>query len=303
MKGKPQDYMSVGIVLTMAFPEAAKPGGPMLESVQRVCTDDYFGAIEVSPISDESLRGRCIEAVQKARKRATLLGQGALLAGNKDLNSLDPAVRQEALDLARGLVVQAKEWGVAALSLISGPDSADRAQATSYLNASLKEICEVSRRLDGPQITLETFDRVPYGKNRLMGPTVEAANLANRVSAFCPRFGLMLDLSHLPLLGETPEKAIRTAGPFLKHVHIGNCVMRDKSHPTYGDNHPPFGIPEGENGADELAAFLKVLLDIGYIVQGGQNIVSFEVKPFGGWTSDQTIENAKQTLDEAWKAL
>jgi hypothetical protein len=64
-----------------------------------------------------------------------------------------------------------------------------------------------------------------------------------------------------------------------------------------------FGIPEGENGADQLAAFLKVLLEIQYIGESKRNIVSFEVKPFGAQTSAQVIENAKETLDAAWKAL
>jgi sugar phosphate isomerase/epimerase len=174
------------------------------------------------------------------------------------------------------------------------------------LCASLKELSECSRRADGPPVLLETFDRAGFGRNRLIGPTEEAAWIADRVHPYFRGFGLVLDLSHLPLLGETPESALKAVRQDLRHVHIGNCVLRDPSHPAYGDQHPMFGIPEGENGVEQLAAFLKALLEIGYIGQASgaaRKGVSFEVKPFGGQTSAQVLDNAKQTLDAAWKAV
>jgi hypothetical protein len=39
------------------------------------------------------------------------------------------------------------------------------------------------------------------------------------------------------------------------------------------------------------------------VAPGGDNIVSFEVKPYGEQTSDEVIANAKETLDAAWAAL
>jgi hypothetical protein len=37
--------------------------------------------------------------------------------------------------------------------------------------------------------------------------------------------------------------------------------------PGYGDQHPRFGFPGGENGVEELAAFLRGLFEIGYLEQ------------------------------------
>jgi hypothetical protein len=118
-----------------------------------------------------------------------------------------------------------------------------------------------------------------------------------------PNFGLIIDLSHLPLLGESVEHALRIARNYLVHVHIGNCVIRDKNHPAYGDKHPRFGIPGSENDVGELRLFLKSLLDIGYIGEGKQNIVAFEVKPQSGESPEVVIANAKRTLMEAWTKL
>jgi sugar phosphate isomerase/epimerase len=113
----------------------------------------------------------------------------------------------------------------------------------------------------------------------------------------------MLDLSHLPMQRETPDFALKTAREYLVHAHIGNCVIKDKKHPAYGDKHPAFGITGGENDVEELKLFLKALLDIGYIGEGKQNIVAFEVKPMLGESSEAVVANAKRTLMEAWARL
>ena len=305
MQGRPQDYMKVGVIHFMAFPEVMKGEGPVVETLERLCADDYFQAVEVTQVKDPAVRARAIEVAREAGKTVAFGAQPILLGGKLDLNSLDADARQVAVDAARGALDEAIEWGACGFAVLSGPDPGEekRDEARAMLIASLKEICEFSRRKKGPPVLLETFDRVPYGKNCLIGPTDEAAEIADKVYPFYLDFGLMVDLSHLPLLSESPETCIAAAGQHLKHVHIGNCVMRDESHPAYGDNHPVFGIPEGENGMDELAAFLKALLDAGYLGKGGENIVSFEVKPFGDQTSDEAIANAKETLDAAWAAL
>jgi len=305
MIGKPQGFMRVGLIHFMAFPELMSGEGPIVETVERICADDYFQTIEVTHIKDAEVRRRAIEVVRSSGKNVAFGAQPVLLSRKLDLNSLDPKARQIAVDAMRECLGEAIEWQAEGFAVLTGIDPGEekREAAAAMLCASLKEICEISRRMDGPPVLLETFDRVPFGKNCLIGPTVEAASLARKVAGFYYNFGLLLDLSHLPLLGESPEHAIATAGAHLRHVHIGNCVMRDPEHPAYGDNHPIFGIAEGENGVDELATFLKALLDAGYIGEGMQNTVSFELKPFGNQTSEDVIANARETLDAAWSAL
>ena len=109
----------------------------------------------------------------------------------------------------------------------------------------------------------------------------------------------MLDLSHLPLLGEDPYEAVHALSDCLVHVHIGNCVT-DPSHPAYGDSHPRFGYPGGDNGVTELSIFLRVLLDCGYLDRVKRPIVSFEVKPVDGESSRAVIAGSKRALMEAW---
>ncbi len=305
MNGRPQDCMSVGMIHFMAFPEAMKPGGPVVETLQKLCADDYFSVVEVTSVKDAETRRRAIEVAQKSGRTILFGAQPVLLGGKLNLNALEARERQKAVDAVRACLAEAIEWKAQGLAVLSGPMPAPQHRdiAKAMLIASLKELCEVSRRLNGPPLRLESFDSVPYGKNCLIGATGDAAELADKVAAFYPSFGLTLDLSHLPLLNETPDQAIGAAQGTLRHVHIGNCVMRDPAHPAYGDNHPVFGCPGGENDVRELTAFLKALFEAGYVAPGGRNVVSFEIKPYGNQTGDDVIANAKKTLDAAWAAL
>ena len=305
MKGRPQDFMRVGIIHFMTFPEVMKGDGSAVETLKTLCADDYFQAIEVTRMKYPDVRARAIKMVRKSGKTVTFGAEPLIQGEGLDLNSLDVRTRQAAVDVMRECLAEAVEWKAEAFTLFSGPDPGEskRETAMTWLCASLKEICEFSRRSGGPPVVLAQFDRSKIGRNWLIGPTAEAVNVAQMVAGIYLRAGLLVDLSHLPLLGEKPDDAIQAAAPFLRCAHMGNCVMRDKSHPAYGDNHPIFGIPEGENGVDELAAFLKALLGVGFIGEGKRNNVFFNIKPFGDQTPDDIIANAKQTLDAAWKIL
>ena len=147
---------------------------------------------------------------------------------------------------------------------------------------------------------LETFDRLPFGKNCLVGPNALAVDVSSRVRREYPNFGLMLDLSHFPLQGETSNYALRIARDHLVHAHIGNCVMRNPDHPAYGDNHPRFGCEDGENDVPEAVEFLSELLDIGFLDPEKRPILSFEVSPMEGESPEIVIANAKRVLDAAW---
>jgi len=305
MEGRPQDQMTIGLIHFMAYPEVMKGEGPIVETLRAICEDDYFSAVEVTTVKDPGVRKEAIAVARAAKMRVGFGAQPVLLGGGHNLNSDDPTVRRQAVDAVRAAMDEAAEWGAEAVAVLSGKDPGEdrREVEKSFLVASLKELCEHSRTRETPPLLLETFDRVEFGKNCLIGPSEEAEVVARQVAIYYDDFGLMLDLSHLPLLGETSEHALKTTSQFLKHVHIGNCVMKQADHPAYGDSHPMFAIPEGENGVSELTEFLRVLIEIGYVGRGTGNIVSFEVKPFGDQTAQEVVQNAKETLDAAWAAL
>ncbi|MBI3008396.1 MAG: TIM barrel protein [Candidatus Omnitrophica bacterium] len=304
MRDSMYNYMKVGIIHFMAYPQVLKGEGPVLETMKEILDDDYFTAIEVSWIKDDKVKEEARGLLKKSGKAIGFGGQPPLLVNKLSLNALEKQEREKAIQQSKTSIDDAYFLGADGTAVLSGKYEGDsnRKYQTDALIGSLEELCDYAGSKGDMPVILETFDR-DIDKKSLIGPTREAVKVAEEVKKRYGNFGLMIDLSHLPLLKETPKESLNMAKDHLAHVHIGNCIMSDKNHPAYGDWHPMFGIKEGENGVDELVEFLKVLVDIGYLNKSKPEIVSFEVKPFGEQTSQEVIRNAKETLNAAWSKL
>ena len=46
---------------------------------------------------------------------------------------------------------------------------------------------------------------------------------------------------------------------------MGNCILKDRSHRAYGDQHPRFGVNGGENDVDQLRDFFETLFAEGVL--------------------------------------
>lgn len=304
MNGSLHNYMKVGIVHFMAFPETGQGKGPVLETITQIAEDEFFGAIEITHIEDAATRAAAAKLLATAGLIVGYGGQPVELGGKLDINSVDAATRKAAVDRLKLAIDEAYELGARKFAVLSGPYPGDdkHQAATTALLQSLDELCTYAESQGDMSCVLEVFDRT-IDKKSLIGPTVEGVEVSQVVRRKHPSFGLMIDLSHLPLQFETAKHALGTAGDHLVHAHIGNCVVKDRAHSLYGDLHPRFGVPGGENGVPELVDYLRELMNVGYIGEGKQNVVAFEVKPYGGETSSAVIAQAKRTLMEAWARL
>ena len=304
MKDSLHSNMKVGIVHFMAYPDTMGGDGPILETVRSIVEDEFFGAIEIGFIQDSSVVKEVAALTKTAAVAVGGCGQPVQLGNNLDVNSLDSATRGAAVERLKRAIDQAGELGAARFALLSGPysGSENEQEAIKLLIDSLNQLSDYSESQVNIPLVLEVFDR-SIDKKSLIGPTALGVEISESVRADHPDFGLMLDLSHLPLQFETSEHALTTAAEHLVHAHIGNCVLDDQDSPLYGDKHPRFGIGGGENDVPEVVEFLRVLQNIGYIGPGKQNIVAFEVRPHGEETSEAVMANAKRTLMEAWARL
>ena len=294
-------FMKVGLIHFMAYPQVMKGEGPILETLQKIAEDDFFTAVEVSWINDAQVRQKAKKMLEVSHLTVAYGAQPRLLVKKLDLNSLDEAERREAINEVKDAVDEAYEIGAKGLAFLSGKDPGvdERKQALKLLISSIKEICGYAKSKGNLGIALEVFDQ-DIDKKCLIGPAKDARIVAEEVRREFDNFGLMVDLSHLPLLKETPKQAILPVKDYLVHAHMGNCILKDKEHPGYGDQHPRFGIKGGENDVKELIEYLRVLLDIGFLNPENPPIVSFEVKPLADESSEVVIANAKRVLREAW---
>ena len=303
-------YCHVGIVHPMAFPECIGGEGPIVETLSQIANDTFFSAVEVGWMKDPKVRSEAADLLAASGLEVIFASQAALMQQGLSLCDLDAGKRAQAVDGAKKLIDQAYELGAVMMAVLSGPDpgEADRPKATEALIDSLKQICNYAQERAEDKmlsISLENFDR-DIDKRQLIGPTKEAAQVAETVWSECSNFGLTIDLSHLPLLQERIDETAVSAVDHLIHVHIGNCVMSDTTHPAYGDSHPRFGLPGGSIGVEQVRRFLEALVYAGYFKRSAPTtmpVVSFEVRPGSDDSSALVIANAKRTLKQAWARL
>lgn len=303
-------YCHIGIVHPMAFPQTMSGEGPILETIEQIAGDSFFSAIEVSWIKDDKVRAEAAKVLATSGLDVIFAAQPPMMQQKLNLCDLNAAVRKQAVDGCKALIDQAYELGAAIMAVYSGPDpgEADRPKATAALVDSLKQLCADAQQKSSDRmlsISLENFDRT-LDKKSLIGPTKEAAEVAEAVYAEFSNFGLTVDLSHQPLLRESVHEMVLSAVDHLIHVHIGNCVASDPGHAAYGDQHPRFGLLGGANGVEELKRFLEALIYAGYFKRNTPTtmpVMSFEVRPMEGESSALVIANAKRTLTQAWSRL
>lgn len=295
-------YMKVGLIHFMAYP-VIKGTGPIVETFKKIATDTFFEAVEVSWMHDPDVREQVRRMKESAAMTLTYGGQPRLLTQKLNINDLDESKRQAALKTLKEGIDEAYELGASAFAFLSGPYE-DKTLEQSYqaLVASTKELCGYAASKGSMKLSLEVFD-YDVDKKSLIGPASLAKRFAEDIRKEYPSFGLMVDLSHIPLLHESIEESLLPVKDYIVHAHMGNCVVKDPSLPGYGDLHPRFGFPGGENDVDELAAYLQVLLSIGFLNKKNRPVVSFEVKPFGDEDPDLVVANAKRTLQLAWNKV
>lgn len=296
-------YAKIGLIHFMAFPSTIKGEGPIEETIRKIVVDDYFDAIEITWIKEGETRKRVKKMLNSSHLTVAYGGQPRLLTTGQNINDLDELKRQQAIANLKEGIDEAYEMGAVGFGFLSGKYTEDKKEeAYQTLVKSTKEICAYAKAKGNLKIALEVFD-FDIDKCALVGPVDLAKRYAQEVCAEFDNFGLMVDLSHLPILHESARQSLFPVKDFIIHAHMGNCMMKDKNDPAYGDAHPRFGYPGGENDVDELVEYLKVLMEIGYLDPNNRRILSFEVKPVGDEDPDIVIANAKRVLNLAWALL
>jgi sugar phosphate isomerase/epimerase len=272
----------------------------VLETIRKIAVDDYFSAIEITTIKDTEQRIAVKKMLETSHMTIAYGAQPRLLTTGLNINHLVEQERQKALENLMAGIDEAYELGATSFAFLSGNyEESRKEEAFQALVNSTNEICRYAKSKGDMRIALEVFD-YDVDKKSLIGPADLALRYAKEIRKSHDHFGLMVDLSHIPLIHETIEESLLPVKDYIVHAHIGNCVVKDPEMAAYGDVHPRFGFPNGENDVDEVVDYLRVLLNIGFLNTQTPPVVSFEIKPFGDEDADIVIANAKRVLNLAW---
>ncbi len=292
--------MKIGIIHSMAFPSSFNDKNSLIGSFNKIAQDDYFDVIEIGQIKDFDAREQIKKILDTSKLDAAYGGHSRLLSNRLNINDLNEEARLKAVEELKKGIDEAYYMRALDFSFLSGHYVEERKEeALEALIKSTRELCSYAAKNGNMPVLLEVFD-YDIDKKSLLGPVELVKLYAEQVFKEHKNFGIMVDLSHLPQLRETSSQAILPIKEYVRHVHIGNAVVKHPDMEAYGDLHPRFGFPNSENSVQELTEFLQVLLEVGYLNTENQPVVSFEVKPRPYEDELLVIAGSKRVLNEAW---
>ncbi len=205
---------------------------------------------------------------------------GAMAAKQKNLNlsSQNKKLRKESVQEMKKCINDAYFYSANSLLLNSGrrPDNGEDEIAYEYLKKSLEELLKY---IDGEAKDYKLYLTIEPGDTKVdsfsvIGNTGLAIKLVREIREKYKNFGLTMDTSHLRQLNEKPLGSIKKAFPYCNHIHLANCIIKDKTSNLYGDKHPEFGIEGGEISVEELKNILEAIKEI---YEGSELMVGLEI--------------------------
>ncbi len=302
MRESMHKYFNVGLIHFMAYPATIKGEGPVLETMKKIAVDDYFDAIEITWVKDDATRAEAKKLLETSHLKVCYGAQPRLLTTGLNANDVNEEGRAKAEATLMEAIDEAEYMGSKGIAFLSGKWAAETKDlAYAQLLKTTRNLCDYAAT-KGMSITLEVFD-FDIEKSSLIGPAPYAKKFAEDMRTTHSNFGLMIDLSHIPMTYESSKFVVQTLKPYLVHLHIGNTVIKDKTAVAYGDTHPRFGFPNSESDVEEVLNFLRVLKNEGMFNEHEPMTLSFEVKPWADEDPDVVVANAKRVLNRAWALL
>jgi sugar phosphate isomerase/epimerase len=298
-----EQFARLGIVHHMLYPSCLTDADDhvrtLLEFVQRRDIETLDCCIPYGP----ARQALVAPAIRHCGKRDIVFAPHLFPLRKLSLSS--PLAQEQAQSrlILEDMVNQAASIGAAGFIIVSGGPSPREATPPHHAAFAdlLRWFCPLLAR-HGMNCQIEPFD-TGIDKCFLYGPTKQCVELIESLKPQVNNLFIELDMAHVPLMGETFPDAIRTVGPHLARVHLGNCMLRDKSHPRYGDTHPPIGFPGGEVDVPQLVIILSELLRVGFLSEAKRGSVILEVTPWPGKTVEETLDDNWGRIRRAWELV
>lgn len=290
-----QKYFQVGTIQWMSHPPV---NYDLLDSVKTIACDEYFDAIEITKVADDTTREKLKKILDQSHLKVCYGAQPRLLGPGLNPNDINEESRKKAEATLLEAVDEANYLGAKGIAFLAGKwQEETKDLAYAQLLKTTRAVCDYAST-KGMMVELEVFD-FDMDKAALIGPAPYAAEFAADMRKTNHNFGLLVDLSHFPTTYETSRFVIELLKPYITHFHIGNAVV-EKGCEAYGDQHPRFGFPHSANDVEQLVDFFTVLKENNFFNEKNPYVLSFEVKPWGDEDGDIILANTKRVINRAW---
>jgi sugar phosphate isomerase/epimerase len=296
------NHARLGLTLNSLFPAKHDPKRH-LESLPFVLDRNDIEVVDLTLPYGREVRSRAIELV-KASGKDTVYNGYLMPTPLIPLGTSSATERAQLLLLARDQVDVACEIGSLYFMQSVGRDPGDKGRHLAFegLGEYITELNAYIKSKSGMAFLIELMDR-NVDKKSLCGPSAEVIAFINSLRKQVPDLGVVLDLNHLLLMGEPLPEVLDRCRGYMKHFHLGNCILKDRAHPLWGGAHPPIGIEGGEIDVPQLAELFRLLLELGYLDSAARGTMSLEIVPFPGRSVEETVTDNLNRLHEAWRAV
>lgn len=289
--------MRPGIMLSQNWRPLRSKVGEVLKALDGALEFPFFTEYQTIDIADVTERRAIAETLRRAQGALSYSFGRLQYEEGMNLSSLDDAVLGRSRDLALQHLDAARETGAQYVQLISGTAPADpncRAQALDTLEMSLRILVERAASLS-LMLLVEALD-VRAHKKATLGFINEALDLVRCVDG--PAFGLCVDTAHMKLNGEIVEEHLRELGPVAHEFHFCNCVC-EPSHPLFGDQHIPIGLP-GWLDVPAIARILSCGLRDSFWSPTRRMRTFCETKRLETMAPGDLVESIQHAFEQAW---
>lgn len=298
-----REYARIGLVHHMLYPACTTNARLHAKTLAEFAIRDDIETFDCCLPLDLELEKAVIPAIRNSGKTDITFATHLYPLRKLSFCSTSDSEQGLARLVVRDMIRQAADIGATGFIFASGgPSPKDATEENEIAFAEfVRWLCaELAPR--GITALLEPFD-TDVDKCFLFGSTARCIALIESLRPEVDNLGVELDMAHLPLMRETFDDAIRTCAPYLKRVHLGNCVLRDPSNPRYGDTHPPIGFPEGEIDIPQVTDILTGLIDVGFLDREQPGNLVIEMTPWPGKTVEETVADNMARLEQAWRRV
>ncbi len=295
-------FARLGLVHHMLYPQSIEDPGYHVETLLQLIERSDIETFDCCLPFGEEQREQLIPAIKRCGKEVVTSAHLSIMqkiSQSSSLNSeqgLARIVFQDQINMASAV-------GATGFVFVSGRvmTGGGISEARSAFAGFCRWFC-TRLKPHGIDALLEPFDTT-IDKKFLYGPTDDCVELIRSLKPEIDNLGINLDFAHIPLMFEDFSHAVTVTAPYIRRVHLGNCVLKDTSSDWYGDKHPPIGIEGGEIDTPELSEHLRLLLETGYLSEENRGALVIEMRPFPGSTVEETIEDNMERLNKAWQMV